>query len=120
MTQKSLDEIEERAQRLGNEEILKLATQMRNLEARMKSPLHMSKELPPIGTDIYVQGALYIDHGEDDICGGRAEVKKVTKDGFVTTVELPNRSYNWASLKEQQETLRKEYGNRRAHPCPDV
>lgn len=119
MTQKSLNEIEERAQRLGNKKVLELARQMRKLDAATKLPLHVGDELPAVGTDIYVQSAWYIDHGEDDVCGGRAEVKKVTKEGFVTTVELPNRSYNWKVLKEEQESLKKEYGNERAHPCPD-
>lgn len=119
MKQLSLDAIEERAKALGNKRILALAAQMRKLESQRKRKLHVGDGLPPIGSDIYVGSSWYIDRGEDDICGGRAEVKEV-EDGMVTVVEVPGSSFNWEYLKTHQEKLRKEYKNARAHPCPDV
>lgn len=119
MKQLSLDAIEERAKALGNKRILALAAQIRKLESRRKREIHTGVGLPPVGSDIYISSAWYIDRGEDDICGGRAEVKEI-KGGMITVVELPGRSYSWEYLKTKQEELRKEYKNARAHPCPDV
>jgi hypothetical protein len=77
---------------------------------------------PKPGDVIYIPGALYIDHGEDDVAGGMATVSEVeTKYGstFVSVAEVPGRGYNWASLREQQDRLAEEYKDRRAHPDPD-
>lgn len=80
------------------------------------------------GDELYVRSSLYIDHGEDDVCGGIAVVDKVVfkevpqnpvNSYFVYFVDLDH-GYNLTILLQEQEKLCKEYGNRIAHQCPDV
>lgn len=82
---------------------------------------------PKIGQEIYVHSSYYIDHGEDDICGGLATISKKEmgksageETWFVGFREIPARMYNYKILLEEQETLAKELGSQRAHPCPDL
>jgi hypothetical protein len=83
--------------------------------------------LPKVGDLIYINTSAYIDRGEDDVCGGLAVVSKVKDMGeqyktnryFVTLVEIDGHQYGWGSLLEQQASLYKEFGFKRAHPCPD-
>lgn len=83
--------------------------------------------IPRLGESIYVPTSMYIDHGEDDIQGGLAEVSSVEKRTsggklvwFVKLKEIPNRTYNYDYLHSLQPKLKAEYGDRRAYPDPDV
>ncbi len=79
-------------------------------------------KIPKVGDKIYVTGAMYIDHGEDDVAGGLATVTKVEKQYnsvFVSIKEHPGRTLNWAFLEEKQTELKKEYGRKKAKPDPD-
>ena len=78
------------------------------------------------GDELYVGTRLYIDRGEDDVCGGIATVERIsTLDGAVTPtyfvhfVGLPN-GINMSYILENQLKWREEYGDRIAHACPDV
>lgn len=81
---------------------------------------------PKVGDTIYVPTHLYLSHGRDDVQGGRATVVRVWREKwgnkttcFVAVREHPDIGYNWESLAEQQEELRKEFGRKRAFPDPD-
>jgi hypothetical protein len=84
------------------------------------------KEIPKVGDVIYVQTSLYLSHGEDDFQGGKAKIIKV-EDGisgghpaiYISINTRPGYSYNWQFLEEEQERLRKEFGNEWSHPDPD-
>lgn len=80
------------------------------------------------GDELYVWSSYSIDHGEDDVDGGCAIVERVhhkpvpqnpVNDWMVSFVGL-DRSYNLTILLEQQDKLRKEFGDRIAHQCPDI
>lgn len=114
----SLDELEARAKRRGDKPALRLIAEIRKADKKHKNPLHTGTELPKVGDDIYLPGAMYIDHGEDDRAGGLAEVVKV-ENGMVRVKEFPGSSFNWAGLRDDQEKLKKEYGENRAAPDPD-
>lgn len=116
--EQTLDELEARAKRRGDKSALKLIAEIRKADKKHKNPLHTGPELPKVGDDIYLPGAWYIDHGEDDKAGGLAEVVKVEKE-MVGVKEFPGSSYNWGYLRDNQEKWKKEYGNNRAHPDPD-
>ena len=78
---------------------------------------------PKVGDTIYVETSLYIDHGADDVLGGKATVTIVTRsregDWYVCVKEHPGTHYNWSYLGPRQAELKKEYGRRRARPDPD-
>lgn len=85
-------------------------------------------ELPQPGDTIYINSSFYISRGRDDVCGGKATVERIRVDEkcqnpvnryWVYVKEVPGRGYNWTLLKRDQEKLKKEYGDRVAHPCPD-
>ncbi len=85
-----------------------------------------NKEKPEPGDMIYVDTHLYMSIGVDDVEGGLATVSKVTMGvsagnptPFVSVDEHPGHSYNWVMLSERQEHLKKEFGDLRAHACPD-
>lgn len=81
-----------------------------------------------VGQEIYVETHLHISRGSDDVIGGRATVTKVTKQIsggepclFVEVAEHPDTSYNWSQhLSKEQTKLKKEFGEKRAYPDPDV
>lgn len=85
-----------------------------------------TKSIPKIGDDIYVESALYLGHGEDDILGGLAKVTSVTEEMIgeekvikVTVVGIPG-VFNWSQrLAGLQDKLKERFGNIRAHPEPD-
>lgn len=113
-----LEELEARAKRRGDKKALKLINELRKADKKHKNPLHTGTDLPKVGDDIYLPGAWYIDHGEDDRAGGLAEVVKV-ENGMIRVKEFPSSSFNWTALRDSQEKLKKEYGKNRAHPDPD-
>lgn len=114
----TLDELEARAKRRGDERTLKLIAEIREADKKHRNPLHTGPGLPKVGDDIYLPGAMYIDHGEDDKAGGLAEVVKV-ENGMIRVKEFPGSSYSWTGLRDSQEKWKNEYGNYRAHPDPD-
>lgn len=82
---------------------------------------------PEVGTDIYVRSAYYLSHGADDFEGGLCKVTKVyagvsagEPTWFVEIEERPGHSYNWAMLREEQDKLKAQHGDRRGHPDPDL
>lgn len=83
---------------------------------------------PEVGQDIYVNSSFHISHGSEDVVGGLAKVTKVERDTSggkeiwaVSVAEHPGILYNWCGhLEPQQEELKKEFGDKRAYPDPDV
>jgi len=78
-----------------------------------------------VGDKIYIPTKLYISHGEDDVVGGLATVTKVKLDPnnkhvYVEVKENPGTSYSLDRLLEQQEKLKKEFGNKSAYQDPDI
>lgn len=115
----TLDELEARAERRGDKSTLKLIAEIRKADKKHKNPLHAGAELPKVGDDIYLPGAMYIDHGEDDKAGGLAEVVKVERN-MISVKEFPGSTYSWGPhMHANQEKWKKEYGDNRAHPDPD-
>jgi hypothetical protein len=93
---------------------------------KSKTQPKKSKKEPYVGQKIYVPGHISIEHGLDDVAGGRATISKITRQNwgacnyiFVDVLEVPNDSWNWDLIKEEQEELKKEYGKQKAHPEPD-
>ena len=123
----TLKDLKERAKRRGDKPALRLIAEIEKRDKKHKNKLHEGAQPPKVGDDIYVPTRMYIDHGEDDVMGGLAEVIEVKlgmsagnpKTPFVTTKEHPNSSYNWNSLFEEQPRLKKEFGKKRAYPDPD-
>lgn len=81
---------------------------------------------PIVGDTIYIRDRWSIDHGWDDVCGGKATISKVsvgTSAGqavwFIETQEIPGTSYNYNQLILVQDELAKQYGDQKAYPCPD-
>ena len=78
------------------------------------------------GTKLYVKSSYYIDHDEDDVEGGIAEVESVKWDTtlpkehfnavFVTFKNLPM-SYNLKYILENQSEWAIEYAGKTAHMC---
>lgn len=118
MSNDSLDELEARAKRRGDKAALKLIAEIRKKDRQHQNPLHTGAELPKVGDDIYLPGAMYIDHGEDDRAGGLAEVVKI-ENGMIRVKEFPGSSFNWDGLRDNQERWKKEYKKNRACPDPD-
>lgn len=119
---KSLDAIEARAKRRKDNPLLRLIAAIRKIDAKNKNELYSGEGPPSVGMDIYIDSSFFIDHGEDDVRGGRAEVLAVKKEHghyFVEVCELPGHSYNWSSLWRLQPALKKEFKNQRAAPDPD-
>lgn len=85
------------------------------------------QSVPSVGQEIYILSALYLSHGRDDICGGRATVTKVIEekhgDRIVHGIQvqgLPNKTYYWENgLAQQQEELQNRFGDQLAHLDPD-
>jgi len=80
------------------------------------------KRIPKVGEDVYIRGALFIDHGEDDREGGLAKVASVKQEKYavmITVEEIPGWSFSWDALEEEQDELKKKYGAVRAYPYPD-
>jgi len=82
--------------------------------------------VPAIGEEIYVDTALHVHRGRDDVLGGRARVVAVHHgyrgmDGiWVEVAEHPGDLHNWEELGPRQAALRREFGQQRARPIPDV
>ena len=76
-----------------------------------------------IGDDIYVDTSLYMSHGSDDFHGGLCRISDIKTDKYGTWIEVSERtghSYNYEVLLEEQAELKKEFGNRRGYPDPDI
>ena len=79
------------------------------------------------GDILYIPSSLYIDHGEDDVQGGKATVREVIykscgnsyNDYMVTFHEVPGVQYNLTHVLENQPRWSKVYGEQWAHPDPD-
>jgi len=85
--------------------------------------IFIAKMKPKSGDFIYMDSELSLSHGEDDIIGGRAEIKEVRKEpGFTWIVFtlFPDSLYNWAQLEPLQEKLKERFGDSRAHHEPDA
>lgn len=85
------------------------------------------KKMPEVGQKIYVHSSYYISHGSDDFVGGLATISAV-KEGisagkpcpFVSIEERPGVEYNWEFLEEEQEELKKQFGEEKSHSQPDI
>lgn len=124
---KNLDDIESRARARKDKPMLRLIDEIRARDRKIKNPLS-DGVTPRVGDDILIRTSYYIDHGEDDICGGYAEISKVRKEGTYTWVEvreIQGTAYNWEGLNSDQEELLKQFPRKtqqtkRAHRCPDL
>ena len=83
--------------------------------------------VPKVGDTIYVGSRRYLGHGRDDFAGSKATVTQVEEMmslgrtvPFVSVRELPTRSFNWEVLEQEQENLKQEFGDQRAHHDPDI
>jgi hypothetical protein len=83
---------------------------------------------PVVDEPVYVGSSYYIDHGEDDFCGGKATIRSIEREWFptnpynalsVTLHEHPGHQHNWYALMESEPETRERYDGE-AHPCPDV
>lgn len=83
----------------------------------------MSNLPPPSpGDEIYVPTAWYLSRGRDDVQGGKATVERLKRSYgtlWVYVKELPGRGHNWEIIGPDQEKLKAEFGESRAHPDPD-
>ncbi len=94
-----------------------------------KRPIWDSADPPKPGYNIYIPDQWYMDHGEDDFCGGLGHVLKVEwskryNTHVIEIEERPNHGYFWENyLRGQQKRLKEECKDfatiRRAHTCPD-
>ena len=83
--------------------------------------------IPKVDDDIYVQTALHLSRGRDDVVGGLARVTSVSGGmsggeavHFITVKEISG-GFNWEHyLALEQENLKKEFGKQRAYPDPDL
>jgi hypothetical protein len=79
---------------------------------------------PVVGQKIYVGSSFYMSHGSDDFAGGRATISRVKKEGkgawSIELKERPGHGYDYATLLEEQASLRKEYKGQKAHADPDI
>ena len=80
--------------------------------------------VPKVGDQIYVDTMLFLHHGEDDFRGGLAEVMVVDEVNetkhWIRIKERPGFKYAWEGFLElEQENLKAEFGQSRAHPEPD-
>ena len=84
--------------------------------------------VPKVGDLVYVGTMLSIDHGEDDVVGGLAQVTRAYKsmsggDRNCVFIEIAqhDRGGNWTQfLCPEQKDLMKEFGNEVAYPDPDL
>jgi hypothetical protein len=84
-------------------------------------------DVPEVGDDIYARTSLSLSHGRDDFIGGLAKVRRVFSGmsagkqvPFVELEERPGWESNWLFLAGEQERLREQFGENRAHPDPDL
>lgn len=99
----------------------------KNVELKAKNnkrAVYTGQSLPKPGDIIYVGTHLYIDHGQDDVVGGKATVKSVKKDtshniGFIEVLEHPGTSYGWLVLRNEQKKLAAEFGDKWAYADPE-
>lgn len=83
--------------------------------------------IPRVGDLVYMDTRLSIDHGEDDVQGGLAQVTKVYKsmsggDADCRFIEVAQheRGGNWTQfLCPDQAELMKRFGDQVAYPDPD-
>lgn len=71
-----------------------------------------------VGDIIYIDTALHLSHGIDDIIGGKALVVRVDTHGVSVAID-PETTYNWVVLSKEQDRLRIEFGDQWAHRRPD-
>src|SRR2546426_3352982 len=82
--------------------------------------------VPAIGEEIYVDTALHLHRGRDDVLGGRAQVVAVHRgyrgmDGiWVEVAEHPGDLHNWDELGPRQAALRRGVCQQRGPPLPPV
>ena len=109
---------------LGNRGLVSLVSEGNPKEKQMTKE---TLPVPRVGDDIYVGTSLYLSHGEDDFCGGLAQVVEVLEGlrgggtiDFGQLKERPGISFNWEQyLAQRQEELKERFGSDRAHPDPD-
>ena len=72
--------------------------------------------------EMYIPDAMYLDHGEDDRCGGLATVKSISifqLDVLTATFENIPSSFNLKYIFANQRYYRSVFGDRVAHMCPE-
>lgn len=81
------------------------------------------------GDEIYVPTSLYLSHGVDDFIGGRATIEniyeddRVSRDSYnrwgISIKERPGHWYNLSYLIDEQEELKKKFGDSWCYEDPD-
>jgi hypothetical protein len=100
-----------------------------SLELREKLNRIIDMKNPEIDNKIYVPSSYYVYRGEDDFHGGIATINKIEynenlPDNHMNKImigikENPRTMYNYKSLMESQDKLKKEFGDTKAFPDPD-
>lgn len=81
----------------------------------------MSTELKhKVGDEMYIPSAMYISRGSDDRVGGLATIKEFRNNEMVVFCEFPNTVHSYEYLLTQQDELKKQFGNNKAYPDPDI
>jgi len=65
--------------------------------------------------DIYVPSASHISRGSEDVVGGLARINKIEEMWGLTWVSVDEHpgEYNWEFLYQQQDELKKEFGDKK-------
>jgi len=83
--------------------------------------------VPKVGEYVYTQTSMYLDHGEDDVCGGLSTVSRVYAgmsggDAKCVFIEVAQHEHggNWTQfLYPEQKRLMKEFNKNFSHTDPD-
>ncbi len=96
----------------------------------MKEKVQKRRALPKIGDIIYIDSALYLGHGVDDFEGGLSEIAYIKRRRgpdkqweIKYKIEIEPSTTYYCSLKsffDGQDELRKKFGDKHAHPNPDI
>jgi len=85
-------------------------------------PFTDTEYVPKVGDVIYIDSALHLSHGVDDMVGGKARILTVDAHGenwSITVEGWSDTSYSWNLLAEIQESLQAKFGDTWAHKNPD-
>lgn len=82
------------------------------------------------GDMMYVPSSMSISNGSSDMVGGLATIDEIeiskslpfenTNSIMVSFEEFENRGWNYRLLLEKQDALKKQFGDNKAYPDPDI
>lgn len=86
---------------------------------------HDAPSVPKVGDWIYTPTQMSISHGEDDVCGGLAQVTSVefcpqyNGGNHLVKVAQVKRGFFWERIRDDQARLREQFGKALAFDDPD-